>query len=435
MLPLSSILTAAATGSVDLMQLLPTILIAVCGIILLIAFFVGFSKGWRRVSWAGCVWLVACLAFFLLQSNIGEAFSQTLAPVLAGLALEGSIVAFAAAFVLALGCIVVALLLYGIFSLIFRPRMSSIYANEDRFTRDEEGFEYDEDYLDYDDYEDYETREMPYRRGYGTPSFLGRLTGALLCIVNVASVLLTVFAVAVLVLGATTLKDGALQPFFQMEQVQLVMPYITKYAMDVFVIGILVAFACKGRRTGFVESIRVLIVNIGTIVAIVACFYLPFSPYAAAPDQGGVELLNGYVVKCQEALISLVPGQIGIIVGNIMAGLLLAIIVGIVMAVLNWILKTLVDAVEGIGFFRAIDGSLAVLVYLVIGTVVCALIWSFLLILARYQIINTADLFSQDALLSNGLFDTVKAYVEPLLVQLEEGIKGIFSGVSGAVTA
>ena len=139
MLPLSSILTAAATGEVDLQQLLPTILIVVCGIVLLIAFFVGFAKGWRRVSWAGCVWLVACLAFFLLQGGIGEAFAQTLAPILAGLSLDGSVAAFAAAFVLALGCIIVALLLYGIFSLIFRPRMSSIYPNEERFTRDEDG--------------------------------------------------------------------------------------------------------------------------------------------------------------------------------------------------------------------------------------------------------------------------------------------------------
>ena len=433
MLPLSSILTAAATGEVDLQQLLPTILIVVCGIVLLIAFFVGFAKGWRRVSWAGCVWLVACLAFFLLQGGIGEAFAQTLAPILAGLSLDGSVAAFAAAFVLALGCIIVALLLYGIFSLIFRPRMSSIYPNEERFTRDEDGFEYDEEYLDYDDYEDYQEREMPYRKGYGTPSFLGRLTGALLCIINVAAVLATVFAVAVLLLGSTPLKDGGLQPFFQMQIMQSVLPLLAKYAMDVFVIGILVAFACKGRRTGFIESVRVLIVNIGTIVAIIACFYLPFSQFALPPDQGGVELLYGYVSKCQEALISLVPGQIGMIVGSLMAGLLLAIIVGIVMAVLNWILKSLVNAVEGIGFFRVIDGSLAVLVYLVIGTVVCALIWSFLLVLSRYQIVKAGDFFSQEAVLSNGLFDTVKAFVEPLLVQFEEMIKGFVGGLVPAV--
>ena len=109
MLPLSSILTAAATGEVDLQQLLPTILIVVCGIVLLIAFFVGFAKGWRRVSWAGCVWLVACLAFFLLHGGIGEAFAQTLAPILAGLSLDGSVAAFAAAFVLAAALVLFAI--------------------------------------------------------------------------------------------------------------------------------------------------------------------------------------------------------------------------------------------------------------------------------------------------------------------------------------
>ena len=76
MMPFSSILAAetAGTSNLEWLKYLPLIVAIVGGILLLVAFCIGFKKGARRVSWGGVIWLVSGVAFFLLQYYDGGSF-------------------------------------------------------------------------------------------------------------------------------------------------------------------------------------------------------------------------------------------------------------------------------------------------------------------------------------------------------------------------
>lgn len=436
---LYSVLATEGGGWADvILPYIPIALAVICGVILLVAFCVGCKKGARRVSWTGLFWLIAAVLFCLLQGVLVEKiapFMETLASKITALLpmegealtkMENAASAFLPAFTVALGVVLIALIVYGVFALFFRPKIKYVRKNSDVYVMDENGFEYDEDYEDYDDYEEYTSRRAPVRIGCGTPSFFGRVMGGLLCLINAAMITATVVILGLFLLNATTLKDGALAGLFtykvaDVEIVPLIVAFAQKYAMDVFLIGILVAFACKGRKNGFMESLRKLLVNIGSIVAVALCFWLPFSKLAVQNAEG-TNLLASLVGRCGSAMTTVLGeklGQFGPTVGKILAGILLAVVVILFFVLLNWIMKKLVAVVEKYGFTRSVDGALAGLIYLVFGIIVCVLVWVVWYVLARYGIFNVEELFTSEATLSKGLFDVCDASLSPLLDKME----------------
>lgn len=406
---------------------LPTILAAVTGTLLLIAFFVGLKKGVRRVSWAGAVWLASALVFFALQAKLGDKIEGFLSPFVSKF-VTAELVSHACSFILAIATVLVALLLNGLLSLIFRPRVAYKNKQSDAHTLDEDGVEYDEDYEDYDDYEDYGSRREPVYSGCQTPSVFGRILGSIMCMINMASILIVIYGVLIFALEATPLgSHQALQPLYEAKLFGVtVMPlasaYASRFAMDTFVMGILVAFACKGNKNGLLETIRVLIVNVGSIVAVILCFYLPFSKYAG---EGGNYFLHTLVDRCRvpvNALLGESAAAFVPVVSKIVSGFLLAVAVVVVVLLLNWLLKKLVDIVENVGFLRVIDGALSGVAYLIIGIVVVLAVWIVWYILARVGVFNVTELFSEGAVLSNGIFKACEVYVEPFL----QTVKGWF---------
>ena len=427
------------------LEQLPTIVACVCAVFLVIAFFVGFAKGGRKVSWSGLVWLGASLAFILIEkyafaeSNPLDALFE---PLAAGFGLEAAqtavLVSFMSSFALALCCILVALLLYGIFSLALRPHYVRKRRVSDRDLRDADGVEYDEEYADYDDYELAKPRRTVLRKGFGRPSFFGRLLGGLICAINTALVLAVVLAVALFMFHNTPLKDGPLCVLYENEYVNLMVQFASDYALDMLFMGIVIAFACKGNKKGFLESLRGLIVGLGSLVAVGACFYIPFSPLALPREEGGDYFISEFVKRCMEATNALFGGglpEVTPIIGQILAGLILAVFVIIAMIVINIILKKLVELVDRVSFFRAIDGALAGLIYMVIGVIVAAALWAVWYVLTYYGIFYADALFTSQSSISTGVFQVFDIYLKPLILSLEETIAGLIAGFGGGTGA
>ena len=421
MMPIYALLTDGQ--AFDPLQQLPLFIGAFAAAVLLIAFFIGFAKGFRKVSWGGLVWVAASAGFFLLEYFFGA--ENPLKPLVATVIADEATATFLSSFAFALGCILVALLLQGVCSLLFRPRVKLVDREGDRFSVDENGIEYDDEETDYDDYEDYRSRKMLVRKGFRRPSLLGRIFGALICMVNVAAVLVAVFAIALFIVCATPLKEGLLAPVFTNEYMPLVQEYAFKYAFDFLMIGLIIKIARCGYEKGFMESLRTLVVGVGRLVGIGFAFYLPFSTMVLPVEEGGIEIVHSYVYRCIDAAKMMgLPEAYAPLVGQILAGVLLFVLVLIVFAILNFILKTLAQGIEGVGFFRVVDGALACLVYIVIGAAICALIWSAFYVVGAYGIFDVNALIGETSLVKK-LLDACGVYIQPALDSFNATLAGL----------
>lgn len=421
---MTALYTVLATGG-GFKNYIPLIIAGVIGVLLLVAFCIGLVKGIRRVSWTGCVWLLSGVAFFLIESKLGEKVNGLLAPKLATFGSDG-VANFLCSFLLMLVCALVVMLVFGVLSLILRPKIKWVKKSADRYTMDEDGVEYDEEYEDYDDYEEYESRKEAVKKGYGTPSVAGRIFGGFSCMLNIALLLSVALCLLLLIANATALKDGAFSSIFAYEVggfavTEWLLGYAKKYAWDMLLLGILVAFTFKGNKSGFLATLRVLLVNIGSIVAVAVSFYLPFSKFT------NTYYLGKLVGRCEGmfgALFGEKLAKVAPIVGKIFAGLLLAVAVILIMLLLNWLLKKAAEGVQKVEALRVIDGSISGVLYLVFGVLVCAVVWALLYTLGYYNVLNLHEVFMQNGSVSNGLLEVSEVYVKPILDKIGEVIKG-----------
>lgn len=434
-MPFFAILTSAGIGIEQYYPYVPLGVAIFCAIVLLIAFCVGLKKGARRVSWGGFVWMFAAGLFVLFDKVVFQ-LNNPLADLFSGLGNElGSsseqgvqIAAFFGSFVVAVACCIVALVLYGVCTLLFRPSIKRIKKDADIYTIDEEGIEYDEEYYDYDDYEEYESRTTVRRKGYGTPSITGRLLGGLICVVNAAMVLAVIIFVALFAIDATSLKETALGVIYQVPLVVTLVEIAGTYALDIAFIGIIIGYACKGQSRGFIETLRMLISSFGGLAGTVFAFYMPFSPLG----QSG--FLGEYVTRCIGAANSLFGASIpdiAPIIGQVLAGLILCIFLMIILKIIDVLLKKVAAWVYGNGVMRIVDGSIACAIYFIVGIVVVALIWAVWFVLSYYGIFRAEALFSASSSLSSGMFATLDAVLSPMLGQIGEMIGEMMGGMAG----
>ena len=403
-------------GNSNIWGYLPMATVCFCAVVLFVALCIGLKKGGRRVSWSGLVWLIAGGGFLLADKFLLD--KLPLENLFARWFKDDSVVAFACSFTLALGCILIALLLYGICTVLYRPKARWKEKTEDIFIKDEYGIEYDDDYKDYDDYEDYQNRKVLVRKGYGKPSGFGRLCGGVICVVNTAMVLLTVLAVAVFILSATRLKTGVLATMYTVPAVIKFESLAAKYALDFALIGIIVCIACAGRRKGMIQTLRGLILGVGIPAAIAISFYLPFSRFAA---EDGVRVLYGLVSRSAGAFEKLGASEkVAGIIAKILSGVLLAGLFAAVLWLVGFLLKALANFVDGVGFLRAVDGALSCLVFMIIGVLVCAVVWALIYVLGYYGVFTGSDLFAGETSLSKGLLDVCNVYLRPYLERFSE---------------
>ena len=382
-------------SAVEVIHMIPTYIVIAFGAILAIAFIVGFAKGFRKVAWGGFYWLAAGVGFVFAYLYLAKAnpYTKLFKGELAGMA------GFAWTLTLAAGCILVAFILYGLFSAIFRPR--AVYAKNKGYDEDEYDFELEDDEEDDTFYRDEETLIV---KGGGKPKFFGRLAGAFMCVVNVAAVLAALTAIFVFVLDFTTLKDKLIGRIFDVPVARMALKYAREYTFDFLAIGLMMLIAYKGFKTGFLKTVHSLTSTIGILAVIVLCFVAPFTKFSS------VGVINDLMGTCRNLYAKFKEPYEGIFT-KLTAGLIMAVVMALAMAIVNFLLKKLASGVSEVGFFRVIDGFLALVLYLVIGAAVVGLLWSAMYLLDYCEVFFMNPALDENSVLATDFFEAVGKYL------------------------
>lgn len=373
--------------------------LAVC----LIAFIIGFTKGFRRIGWGGFFWTIVATAFILLNKFLQE--DNPLNSVFEDIAGAES-VAFLSTCSIAIVSVLGALLLYGVLSALFRPKMK--WVKDDSVEYDEYGFEYEAD--DYtDDYDDSRIHGKRLKKwGYGKVGIFNRIVGALVCTINAAAVLAALLGVVAVILNGTGLGGGKAGELLAFPASKTVIPFIQKYLFDFLFVGIVFGVAYFGYSKGFAESFRIVFVKIGTIVVVVGSFVLPFIDLSY--DWG---IYGRYVDKC----ISLFSGMqepFGAICGGLLAGLLTAIGCGVILFILNIAMKKWADVVYNVKALKIPDGILACVIFLAVGVALGALALGLAYVIDWADLVNVKGMFENSPLVS-GAFMFFDEHLLPIL--------------------
>ncbi len=394
MISLHSVLAGGLIG------MIPTFFTVISVCCIAIAFITGFTKGFRKVSWDGLTWLTAGLLYLLCSKMIPSGVS------------EGA--GFAISFAIALVCIVAALVGYGVLAHFMRPRVRWIKEQDGDTSLAEYGLEYEPEYLDYDGENDI----MPYgkmihKTGFNPPNFIGRLMGGICGAINVGMILWAIACAGLLMVEATMLKNLGFDVVLTGEFAQALLNSAQWYLLDFLAIGIIIVLAKKGYYTGFMTSLRALIVTFGGIGLVCLSFYLPFSAMANT-DVGLSYFLNKLVVRCM-TLFDGIGGQFSGILGRIFAGCVLALISGVCLFLLNLLLEKCCKMVSHTGPTRWIDACLACFFYMILGVAIVVGIWFLLSAFDYCNVLLFREIVDETAHLSNGLFRLTRHFVGKLV--------------------
>ena len=392
MIPLHSILALE-----DVMIRVPLIAAIVSAVILVIAFIVGMVQGFRKVSWGGLAWAVVAVGFVFANQYLRDV--NPINQLFEG-KFDTPMVNFFSTLSIAVACALIGLMLYGLLALILRPKIK--WVKKDNLEYDEYGFEYEVD----DDVEGYEDKEQV-KIGYGTPCFFTRLMGGITCVINTAMVLAVIFGFATLIISATRLYSTGVGVMFSVPAVDGLLRLAKTYLLDFVTVGIIFAVAFGGYEQGFLNSLRALIVYVGGTVCVVGCLVLPFLKVAESWPIGT------FVVRCTQLFGGMESEMLMNILGRLLCGILMAAVVLTVFIFLNIGLTKLCDLISTGEGAKAIDGCLAVLVYLVIGVAIVTALWSILYALEYCGLVHASEVFAADAPISNGFYAFGEQFIKP----------------------
>ena len=116
--------------------------------------------------------------------------------------------------------------------------------------------------------------------------------------------------------------------------------------------------------------------------------------------------------RCEALFTKMKPEYAGLF-GRIVAGALMAIIAGILLAIINFFLKKLIGGIHSIGLIRGVDGLLGGILFMLLGIVICVLIWMVLYALDYCGLFYVTQMFDGQNSLAKEFFDVVGEFVEP----------------------
>ncbi len=406
-----------AVGASALLEKLPLLVLALVCAVAVIAFFIGFEKGFRWVNWEGALWFGTAAVYFVIDRLAGE--QNFLTNLVASLGGNEYLQAFLPHFIFATLCVLGALIVYGICTITLRPCVKRVAKKGDLFTKDEQGFDYDDEWDDYDDYEVYRDTTMIVRRGFETPSIVSRVLGGVCCALNAMLVMFVVVAFGFMFMASEPWKSAYFADMFTSPLMTLAAQYISRYGMDILLFGVIIKIALKGYEVGFVQSMRTLFVKIGSLVAVLVAVWLPFSQYTANPAFGS------FVGGCVNAVRMLgLPDIVAFFGGKLLCAVLILIVLMLGVWLVHYLLKNLEEGIKGVAFFRRINGMLSCVIYSLIGVVAVVLIWSVLYLFGAYGIFDFGALLTEGSI-SKGLLDVCGSYVQPLIDVVKDAIKGV----------
>jgi hypothetical protein len=366
-----------------------------------LAFLVGAVKGFRKVSWTGLTWLAGVALFALVGMFMPK--------------MEG-ILGIVVYLILAIACGLVTMVLFKILLRNVRPRVRWVKDDLDGDTSLAQfGLEFEPEYLDYDGEDDWQPYgKRIHRTGFTPPNFAFRLIGGLTCAINVGIILWAIASAVLLAINATSLAEKNIGLMLQSGGTEKFLKFSKLAFFEVMSIGLVILVAKKGYVNGWLNTIRVVIVAVGTLGLMVLCMYLPFSKFASQ-DSSGWHFLVSFVNRCIHLSERVVPVLVEPL-GKIMAGCFLSFACFLFMIGLNIILKHCCRLVSKTAPTRIVDTVLSCLLYMVIGAAICVAIWFVLAAMDYCDLFYISKAMSEDgAHLSNGLYNFGHMIVEKLV--------------------
>lgn len=379
MISLHSMLAAASSSeSTDGNILIPVAIIAAVALIV-IAFFVGFKKGIRRIGWKGFTWVLSGGLFLVLKGVLasdGDAIMTIVTAVI---------------------CAVVGMILYNVCSWIFRPRMKwSRLKNFDRRNK-ADNLEYEADYSEYDSMvaKDY----VAINNGM-KPGFLERVLGGVGCIFNLFVVIIAI------ALAALT--------FINMSQIDLGLADMNKYfgmGTDFVIIGFMILLGCVGFERGFFCGLRWIFTTFGSLIALGGAAAVVF----LFGDK--VEVLGNLVQTVADFFVGTPLESLGDILSKVIVSAVLFIPMLIVIALLNYILGALARGIRGTQPTRLVDGLIGTLILIVIAVVLTVVITELCYVLQVKEIFftNVESYLEGFTSLGKAVLTVCKDMIHPLL--------------------
>lgn len=368
-------------------------------VLLAVAFIVGFIKGFRKVGWGGLIWLTTGALFLWLGVRVDASGSVTRR--------------FTITMLFVLLYVAAALAAYGILAYFLRPKTRWVKDKVNGNTSlAEYGLEFEPEYLDYDGEHD----AKPYgkrihKTGHRPPKLLGRLLGGAACVLNVGMILWAIISFLLLCINGSELSNMKIGLVLNNEVVAKLLDFAKRACFDWLCIGIILAIAKKGFEKGFMSSLRELIVTFGTMALVVGCFYLPFSAYATRTT-GIFVFLDQLLTRSAAVVGNTLP--FAAILAKVLAGAFLAVIAGVLMFLVNILLKKCCHMVSKASPTRTVDKVLACALYVAVGAVVCIGIWCILALLENVNLFTISEMLSEEATLSNNAFEFAKELLSKL---------------------
>lgn len=337
MISLHSMLAAAESSSESTGGniLIPVAIIAAVALIV-IAFFVGFKKGIRRVGWKGLTWILSGGLFLVLKGVIAPDGDQIMT------------------IVTAVACAVIGMVLYNVCSWIFRPKMKYRRLKNFKQRNKADDLEYEADYSEYDSMvaRDYVAISQGMK-----PGFLERVFGGVASIFNLFAVIIGIALAALTFVGMTDLVDlSSLNEYLAI-------------GTDFALIGFMIVLGCVGFERGFFGGIRWIFVTFASLLALALGMGVAF---IFGAEEGGIEAVVNIVKMINEYFAPL--GDMSYMLSQVVVGAVLFIPMLIVVALLNYILGLLVRGIRGTKPTRLVDGLIGTIVLILIAVVLSVLI-------------------------------------------------------------
>lgn len=381
----------------DVALKLPLYGVIAISVVALIAFIIGFVKGFRRVGWGGFFLLTATAVTVILLKKVPFSGAYT--------GEQAKTMQFVWMLAMMGASVVGSLLVYGILGGILRPKMK--WSKKKKIEVDDYGFEYEID-DDCDDPEDIRSHgKTLVKKGFGKPNVLTRILGGLFSAINASLVVAIIYAIGLLLVDATGLRNGAFGKIFTVKAASTALAWTRAYALDFLSVAIVFLFTYRGWKKGFLNAIRSFFVTIGAVALVAFSFVIPFHGTLS-----GMYFFNALIGRTTAMCASF--GELSGVIGKVVAGVFIALFSVLCVVLINVLLAIICRKLEA-GLARVIDGALGCVIGLVIGVLITVAIWAVLYVLNYFGIFYVSEIFESNAVVSKAFFDAVEVYVKPFV--------------------
>ena len=252
-----------------------------------------------------------------------------------------------------------------------------------------------------------------------SPHPISRIFGGVAATFNALSVAIALFVLVLLVLHATPLKEGALADFYTQGATGAAWSFLHKYALDLFVIAYVAVMVRKGFEIGFLEVLRRTIVFVGACIVLVGPFLWLFSPRSAEGTfafWGNFgEAIGAWLFGATDGTM---PLTVGVIIGKIAIGCLLAAVGCVLVVSVNWLMKRFVCFVGDVKALSVAERILATAIFFVFALSVVFVLSAIFYAFHYYGVFDIHVFFAPSSPLNSAFFGACEQWLNPIFEQV-----------------